>query len=83
MTIYQKIQRDPRHKDVSVLIDEPLAQRQFPTWSMGFHKPGDGPDEAMAGYSAFLSNSVTAKAFSQNLEPADELLMLFRENGRR
>lgn len=33
---FERIQRDPRHSDVSVLQCEPVAERGFPHWSMGF-----------------------------------------------
>lgn len=35
-TTFERIQRDPRHSDVSVLQCEPVAARGFPNWSMGF-----------------------------------------------
>ncbi|KTR85549.1 hypothetical protein NS354_08920 [Leucobacter chromiiresistens] len=39
------ISADPRHTDVRVLIDEPVAQRQFSSWTMGYRRmrPTDGP----------------------------------------
>ena len=33
---FERIQRDPRHRDVAVLQCEPVAERGFPHWSMGF-----------------------------------------------
>ena len=33
---FERIQRDPRHSDVTVLQCEPVAARGFPNWSMGF-----------------------------------------------
>ena len=33
---FERIQRDPRHSDVSVLQCEPVAVRGFPAWSMAF-----------------------------------------------
>ena len=36
--LFEKIQRDPRHIDVFVVIDEVLAVRHFPEWSMGYKK---------------------------------------------
>lgn len=31
------IQRDPRHRRLTVLIDERISARAFPGWSMGYH----------------------------------------------
>ena len=33
---FERIQRDPRHSDVSVLQCEPVESRGFPNWSMAF-----------------------------------------------
>ena len=33
---FERIQRDPRHSDVSVLQCEPVTARGFPNWSMAF-----------------------------------------------
>ncbi|WP_237479000.1 BLUF domain-containing protein [Lichenibacterium dinghuense] len=35
-TTFERIQRDTRHSDVSVLQCEPVAARGFPNWSMAF-----------------------------------------------
>ncbi len=35
-TTFERIQRDARHSDVSVLQCEPVAERGFPNWSMAF-----------------------------------------------
>src|SRR4051812_6886241 len=32
--IFEQIQRDPRHSDVTVLQSEPAEHRDFPEWSM-------------------------------------------------
>lgn len=32
--LYQKIEKDSRHTDVKMLVHEPIAQREYPKWSM-------------------------------------------------
>ena len=32
--LYQKIEHDPRHKDAKLLVQEPIAVRDYPEWSM-------------------------------------------------
>jgi len=32
--LYQKIEKDPRHKDAKILVHEQIAQREHPNWSM-------------------------------------------------
>src|SRR5579871_1906288 len=34
--IYARIMRDPRHTRVTLIIREPIAQRDFSEWTMGF-----------------------------------------------
>lgn len=34
--LYEKIKVDPRHSDLRLLVDEPLAQRQFGLWTMAY-----------------------------------------------
>ena len=36
--LYQKISRDPRHHQIAVLVREPIAERVFGNWTMGFAK---------------------------------------------
>ena len=43
--LYARIQRDRRHVDVSLVLDEPLPSRHFPDWSMGYKKI-EQPDRA-------------------------------------
>ncbi len=31
---FQRIARDPRHRDISILVDEPVAARSFQEWSL-------------------------------------------------
>ena len=35
-TIFERIQRDPRHGEVNILAFEPTTRRVFPSWSMAF-----------------------------------------------
>jgi hypothetical protein len=35
-TIFERIQRDPRHGEVNILAFEPTMRGVFPSWSMGF-----------------------------------------------
>jgi hypothetical protein len=40
--IWSSIRRDPRHSSVTMLFDEPVSERLFTDWSMGF-KPTPPP----------------------------------------
>lgn len=39
--LYAKIQRDPRHADLQLLLDASAADRLMPTWVMGFGMSGN------------------------------------------
>ncbi len=41
--IFEKIQRDPRHSDVTVLQTETRGKRDFPDWSMAHVYPESSP----------------------------------------
>lgn len=44
--LYGKIRRDPRHKEVRVLMRAPVAERLFPDWAMGFKDMSGAEDDA-------------------------------------
>ncbi|RYU91225.1 BLUF domain-containing protein [Mucilaginibacter terrigena] len=49
-TIMSKIETDPKHKNLITLIDEPIQQRNFPDWSMGFYTPKADKLADLIGY---------------------------------
>ncbi len=52
---FERIQRDERHRDVTVLQVGPVAARDFPAWSMaytGADDPIGGPATAFVGHAA-------------------------------
>src|SRR5437870_652135 len=44
---FARISRDPRHHGVMTLLDGPLTERQFPSWSMGFRNLEDAKVRAI------------------------------------
>jgi len=48
-TLFERIQYDTRHGDVTVLEFSPVESRDFADWSMGFVGRGDAPIEALKG----------------------------------
>ena len=36
--LIEKIQRDPRHKNFSVRLEQAIANRSFPNWSMAYSR---------------------------------------------
>jgi hypothetical protein len=53
--LYERIGGDPRHTGVMVLLRNPIEQRQFSDWSMGFRDLNDPALRTLPGYSEFLN----------------------------
>lgn len=61
--LYAKIEKDTRHWDVRVLLDQ-VASRNFGEWSMGFKAPRTGgPDEGLV--------EITESAVRGLIKPGD------------
>ncbi|WP_134740257.1 BLUF domain-containing protein [Nocardioides sp. 503] len=78
---YAKIEKDARHKGVLLLLRDPVEERLFPDWSMGFHEVSAGDLAEVDGYTEFLRRPATA-SLGDRAAPAYRLLELFRENMR-
>ncbi len=46
--LYETLHHDPRHKDLLLVLTEPLEARQFPQWSMAYIGPSQSAKEALA-----------------------------------
>ena len=75
-TLYERIERDTRHKHVVKLIREPIEERDFRDWSMGLARMAPKELSALPGFSDFFA---TGRSLS-NLAPgmAQKLLSGFR-----
>lgn len=57
--VYSSISKDPRHFRVKILIDmEPINERSFPEWSMGFQRLDQQFDSKQVGFSNFLETEL-------------------------
>ena len=76
--VWDRIRLDPRHTDLRVLADGPVAGRSFGDWTMGFWHPEDVDlEERVPGYRAadgypFVSSQLVAEG-----ETAETLLSLY------
>lgn len=77
--VYADIGRDPRHRDVTLIIDEPLETRHFPAWAMAFRSLEKGTFDGVPGYSDFMLDGGRA-CFCAQPNMAGELLRTFRRN---
>jgi hypothetical protein len=55
--VYAVIQRDPRHKDVSMIIREPITERGFADWTMGFSTVGRDELGKLLGENDFFASA--------------------------
>lgn len=59
------IERDPRHTDVVVLLDDEQQKRQFPAWSMGYESVTDTLADNIPGYRALFADINATPALAQ------------------
>jgi hypothetical protein len=76
--VFAVIAADDRHTDVRQLLDESIAARQFPAWSMGFRTVDDATARRLEGYDDFLDRPASAAARPDAPSRARWLLEWFR-----
>ena len=75
---YARIERDPRHRDVVLLITDAEQEREFADWSMAFHELDDETARETPGFSQFLGTELSAREFKDDPSRAHQLLRIFR-----
>lgn len=78
-TLFERIRRDTRHRDVLLVFKEPVKARAFPDWTMGFNKLDTATLEKLEGFSDFLGNP-TPEFFDGEPAKAKALLDNFRNH---
>jgi hypothetical protein len=63
--LYRQIEKDSRHRGLVKLFDEPIAEREFPAWSMGFRDLGATNETVPEGYSDLLNANWAGTDFTQ------------------
>lgn len=77
--IYRRVAADPRHERLEILFEEPLEEREFADWRMGFLEL-DGVDVTqLEGVSDFLSQGLEPRELFSRLSRAKRLMLLFRQ----
>ena len=75
---YARIERDPRHRDVVLLITGAEQEREFGDWSMAFHELDDETARNTPGFSPFLDAELSPQQFQDDPSRARQLLRIFR-----
>jgi len=78
--LYAKISNDSRHHGVITLLDEDIAERSFPEWTMAFKNLSKLDAKSLPGYSEFMHTPLSASAFQDNPTKAQKLLLRFRRS---
>jgi len=78
--LYQKILRDPRHHHIIQLGKQPIPERQFPDWSMGFRDVNKLSHQELEGFSSFLEEAFTPEYFQRNPIRAYVMLLNFKRH---
>jgi hypothetical protein len=75
-----EIEMDRRHKNFTILTEEPITQRQFSDWSMAFNHLNRSDRTDVPGYSRFLDERLNPEVLGVPPEGSWKLLMTFREH---
>lgn len=78
---FAAIERDTRHTGVLRMLREPITERAFPDWSMGFRAIGGADLQGVAGYSDFLRRPF-GRDLGDSTPAAYRLLEVFRDSMR-
>ena len=77
--LYRKISADPRHARIVTILRQPIDERVFADWAMGFREVGSLPPEIRAQVSTYMAdaNHRDTEASPQKLTPTLALLRGF------
>lgn len=75
--LYETIERDPRHTQVTLVIREPIPKRSFDSWTMGFYQASPEEFAGLAGVNDFFGKDRTV--VSVDAGRARKLLAAFRD----
>jgi len=81
VALYEKISQDPRHENVLTYVKQPIGQREFSDWEMGFIDVERIGVDNVPGYSHFIDDPEHSTKL-RNASYAYAFLNVFRENVR-
>ena len=59
--LYRRLEEDDRHHHLRIVLEEPIEERQFPQWSMGFVPQRAIPAKDLASFTTFLSEPADSR----------------------
>ncbi len=81
LSVYAKIKKDPRHQNITTLIQAPIQEREFASWSMAFQNVSKLPPEILEK-NPVLNTPLTDDELAQRPSRALVILRAFRDNLR-
>lgn len=74
-----KLKKDPRHRQVEVLLDGMITARAFGAWSMAFQDVSGLEPEELPAYSHFLTNGFSTVECVRYPQKALRMVLAFRD----
>ena len=78
-TLFAAIAQDPRHRNLALLTEGPIARREFADWSMGFRDLQDSDLLGLYGHDKPLGKSLDIAGFRTHPEACLHLLRFLRD----
>ena len=79
---FERIQKDTRHIDVTLLREREIEERNFGNWSMGFKSVDTSDLQRDPSFSQLSGEVFSSPAFTEKPNIALKLLKSFHENNR-
>jgi hypothetical protein len=76
-SLYQSICNDPRHRQTYTMWSNPITERSFARWAMGFVAPREADLRGKPGYEPLLSLGLKASAHDT---AGKKLLLMLRDD---
>ncbi|ARC56228.1 Blue light- and temperature-regulated antirepressor BluF [Frondihabitans sp. 762G35] len=75
---YAIVAKDPRHRQIRILLEETIDERRFPRWTMGYETLTDPLIALIPGYDRFFDDPSSAAGLDDD---ARALIEAFRTDG--
>lgn len=78
--LYDTISHDHRHFDSMIILDEPVQERMFADWTMGFHDLEDAGLQSLPGFAPFKNIHFNVKGSTPDVAACLDILRFFKES---
>ena len=79
-SLFEKISKDSRHRDILVLKEGKLQEKMFSNWSMGFRDLNSPDMQNLPGYTDFMNLKFNASEAYNNPTFCMKMLKIFRDH---